>query len=120
AGTITPFCYETALILRGAARSRKRFGPERSDPLPCPHRVRSRVSTARRFDLPARGRPAIPSAPGVHLHRGPCGRYLFHYRESAIGRIGGHRRFRPRCGWRRSEEHTSELQSLTNLVCRLL
>src|SRR5262249_61157582 len=22
-------------------------------------------------------------------------------------------------GWRRSEEHTSELQSLTNLVCRL-
>src|SRR5258706_6459672 len=32
------------------------------------------------------------------------------------------RRFR-RCGWRvcfRSEEHTSELQSLTNLVCRLL
>src|SRR5437016_10541870 len=23
-------------------------------------------------------------------------------------------------GWRRSEEHTSELQSLTNLVCRLL
>src|ERR1019366_10603897 len=28
----------------------------------------------------------------------------------------------PRCMWRnyRSEEHTSELQSLTNLVCRLL
>src|SRR5438093_13564108 len=26
---------------------------------------------------------------------------------------------RPRI-WRRSEEHTSELQSLTNLVCRLL
>src|SRR5437016_7883343 len=23
-------------------------------------------------------------------------------------------------GWQRSEEHTSELQSLTNLVCRLL
>src|SRR5262249_58346033 len=25
-----------------------------------------------------------------------------------------------RVGWKRSEEHTSELQSLTNLVCRLL
>src|SRR5438046_6849579 len=31
--------------------------------------------------------------------------------------IGGRARSRPR--WR-SEEHTSELQSLTNLVCRLL
>src|SRR6202023_4332584 len=27
---------------------------------------------------------------------------------------------RPGCGAGRSEEHTSELQSLTNLVCRLL
>src|SRR3989475_1587428 len=26
----------------------------------------------------------------------------------------------PRCGGRRSEEHTSELQSQSNLVCRLL
>src|SRR5437016_6649188 len=26
----------------------------------------------------------------------------------------------PKRPWRRSEEHTSELQSLTNLVCRLL
>src|SRR2546430_12162653 len=25
-----------------------------------------------------------------------------------------------RCGWNRSEEHTSELQSQSNLVCRLL
>src|SRR5690242_21262551 len=30
-----------------------------------------------------------------------------------------HRRFCPRCGTR-SEEHTSELQSHVNLVCRLL
>src|SRR5258706_10760166 len=30
------------------------------------------------------------------------------------------RRRRPSRGIRRSEEHTSELQSLTNLVCRLL
>src|SRR5438093_13135463 len=36
----------------------------------------------------------------------------------ALGRV---RRSPPRCrAWRRSEEHTSELQSLTNLVCRLL
>src|SRR5256885_8329665 len=27
---------------------------------------------------------------------------------------------RRRCGWARSEEHTSELQSPCNLVCRLL
>src|SRR5438046_8122852 len=31
-----------------------------------------------------------------------------------------HRRTHPRTGAPRSEEHTSELQSLTNLVCRLL
>src|SRR5262249_62405019 len=31
-----------------------------------------------------------------------------------------HARNRPVDGIRRSEEHTSELQSLTNLVCRLL
>src|SRR5438046_7494967 len=30
------------------------------------------------------------------------------------------RRFIASSLWRRSEEHTSELQSLTNLVCRLL
>src|SRR5258706_6681102 len=39
---------------------------------------------------------------------GPCG--------CGIGRAGG--RTRSQCA--RSEEHTSELQSLTNLVCRLL
>src|SRR2546425_1359694 len=35
---------------------------------------------------------------------------------------GDRRRGRARsdCGWRRSEEHTSELQSLAYLVCRLL
>src|SRR5262249_60065985 len=35
------------------------------------------------------------------------------------GRVGGARATRPR-ERERSEEHTSELQSLTNLVCRLL
>src|SRR5258706_485809 len=32
----------------------------------------------------------------------------------------GHRAIKCRAGYIRSEEHTSELQSLTNLVCRLL
>src|SRR5205814_7506389 len=35
----------------------------------------------------------------------------------------GHPKLHPKngcCGWSRSEEHTSELQSLRHLVCRLL
>src|SRR5438093_9440210 len=32
----------------------------------------------------------------------------------------GHETITPPGRWERSEEHTSELQSLTNLVCRLL
>src|SRR3989449_8211435 len=35
-------------------------------------------------------------------------------RPGLPGRVGGRR------GWRRSEEHTSELQSRLHLVCRLL
>src|SRR5438093_4473532 len=35
-------------------------------------------------------------------------------------RSGHHRSAGCRRRWRRSEEHTSELQSLTNLVCRLM
>ena len=46
--TIAPWSYETAAIPRGDALFRKQFGPERSAPLPCPHPVRSRVSTAPR------------------------------------------------------------------------
>src|SRR5258706_10695208 len=41
--------------------------------------------------------------------------------HALLGCVPGHKRA---CTWshpnRRSEEHTSELQSLTNLVCRLL
>src|SRR5437016_12953530 len=44
--------------------------------------------------------------------------------DAAGGPEGRHHRRRPRhrdgAGLGRSEEHTSELQSLTNLVCRLL
>src|SRR5262249_58616567 len=45
-----------------------------------------------------------------------------HRRGRPVGRPGGHHHLRhpgPALA-RRSEEHTSELQSLTNLVCRLL
>src|SRR2546427_4538932 len=41
---------------------------------------------------------------------GQGGRYVFVRVESADGHVG----------WGRSEEHTSELQSQSNLVCRLL
>src|SRR5437016_12337688 len=49
--------------------------------------------------------------------------YTTLFRSSARRHAGGispspRRRHSPTCG--RSEEHTSELQSLTNLVCRLL
>src|SRR2546428_899362 len=36
------------------------------------------------------------------------------------GRVGGSRGFMPTTGKARSEEHTSELQSRSDLVCRLL
>src|SRR5437016_8703154 len=46
---------------------------------------------------------------------------LFRASRPACGRRGARSpRGRGRVGLRRSEEHTSELQSLTKLVCRLL
>src|SRR6476619_8053717 len=45
---------------------------------------------------------------------------LFRSARSRTRRDAGHRRRHDRTRLRRSEEHTSELQSLTNLVCRLL
>src|SRR5258706_1738338 len=41
-------------------------------------------------------------------------------RRSPCARCSSRRRSRTRAQGDRSEEHTSELQSLTNLVCRLL
>src|SRR5438093_6382675 len=48
--------------------------------------------------------------------------YTTLFRSRPAGRAGGHHRRRAahRPTALRSEEHTSELQSLTNLVCRLL
>src|SRR5262249_62145089 len=40
-------------------------------------------------------------------------------RDQPAGRIDHHILWRGTCRQTRSEEHTSELQSLTNLVCRL-
>src|SRR5438046_3635220 len=54
-----------------------------------------------------KARHAVPQLP---LHRARIG---------TLGRLRGRRRTTAR-GNPRSEEHTSELQSLTNLVCRLL
>src|SRR5258706_5748825 len=51
--------------------------------------------------------------PGAGMARSPG----THHCHQPSGRRGGSARAHRR---RRSEEHTSELQSLTNLVCRLL
>src|SRR5438046_7032435 len=78
-------------------------------------------------------RPTRGPAQGV-WSRAPARHYLwvrpdlFFSGESHTCRTRSHRRcLRGRSwsrsswrGWSRSEEHTSELQSLTNLVCRLL
>src|SRR2546430_11167871 len=53
---------------------------------------------------------------------GPCARTLATTGTSAFaaGRVFGARLIEPRVARSRSEEHTSELQSQSNLVCRLL
>src|SRR5437016_3523131 len=68
-----------------------------------------------------RSRPAKPRALGMaRAHRGRA-RPHAHHRPGAHGHEPGWGRCRPGAvRLQRSEEHTSELQSLTNLVCRLL
>src|SRR5438046_10026472 len=61
------------------------------------------------FFLMIRPPPRSTLFPYTTLFRSPC----------SSTRSGSSRWQRPRRTWR-SEEHTSELQSLTNLVCRLL
>src|SRR5438034_4847485 len=51
---------------------------------------------------------------------GPSGRQRRGKVEIALGRAGGRPRKQQVAGERRSEEHTSELQSHSDLVCRLL
>src|SRR2546430_9414035 len=59
-------------------------------------------------------RSLLPGQPGRGLVRGGGEPVRVEHRERASGRPRGHR------GGERSEEHTSELQSQSNLVCRLL
>src|SRR5438093_4357215 len=59
---------------------------------------------------------ALPICSTPSAHRGRRGGRGRGTRRGARARRGRRRRRRPA----RSEEHTSELQSLTNLVCRLL
>src|SRR5262249_58045144 len=69
----------------------------------------------------ADGRPALPgdTAGCAHLEDGPA-HSRSHHRRRCHGRtVRRNQRHRLRLGGQtRSEEHTSELQSLTNIVCR--
>src|SRR2546421_8434086 len=57
----------------------------------------------------------------LHFHRWYCRRSLCRgSRHRAIGDYSGARRRLARSEEKRSEEHTSELQSRSDLVCRLL
>src|SRR5690606_40642752 len=59
---------------------------------------------------------------GAHRHQADrCGAQPKHGEgEYCAHQQGEQRGEHPRLGWTRSEEHTSELQSRENLVCRLL
>src|SRR5438093_10214784 len=59
---------------------------------------------------------ALPICPANSRH--PLGRA--HTHDGRGDDVGGGNRNTQTAGYHRSEEHTSELQSLTNLVCRLL
>src|SRR5437016_9597934 len=85
-----------------------------SSPCPLPHSLRPLLHTAR--ETPA----ALPAASSISAQIPP--RFgAFPLRRLQSNRSG--RNLSPaehRACAARSEEHTSELQSLTNLVCRLL
>src|SRR5260370_23585139 len=72
------------------------------------------------FFLMIRRPPRSTLFPYTTLFRSMCGcaSTRFHSYAAAVeGRLSAPRRCRP---WPRSEEHTSELQSHLNIVCRLL
>src|SRR5690606_42066472 len=78
--------------------------PPRSPPLPYPTLFRSQHTHRVTVSDPGGGQPAGDAAgPFVHLPPGVS--------HGGMGLAGDHAR---------SEEHTSELQSRENLVCRLL
>src|SRR2546430_3696203 len=83
--------------------------PPRSTLFPYTTLFRSRHRVGRRAPQPAALRSAHLRVDRLRAHR--VGRSLSGLRFS---------RTRPEHRWPRSEEHTSELQSQSNLVCRLL
>src|SRR5205823_8313137 len=68
-------------------------------------------------ERPRGARPCLRKSRRGHDERGETGKRRIH---SGGTRRLGRRRQGARCAQGRSEEHTSELQSLAYLVCRLL
>src|SRR5205807_9482030 len=63
----------------------------------------------------------LPDPPNMRLYTKNEAKAVWRIRESGPRAAGGGPGMPPRFeGWDRSEEHTSELQSPCNLVCRLL
>src|SRR5690606_41560471 len=84
---------------------------------PAAHRALHSFPTRRSSDLAAGGAVLFAAAAGAERHGADRLGHVPDQRAArAAGGAGGHR-----CADRaRSEEHTSELQSRENLVCRLL
>src|SRR5262249_60687388 len=72
------------------------------------------------FFLMIRRPPRSPLFPYTTLFRSVVGHARQPGRPEGVARLGYRVLLERRARLRRSEEHTSELQSLTNLVCRLL
>src|SRR2546425_2188293 len=98
--------------------------PPRSTLFPYTTLFRSRRGVRPFARSRARARGARSAATLEDQPRSPAGRRGGHHRAGRVprgGRRGADRRRRAsRRGGARSEEHTSELQSLAYLVCRLL
>src|SRR5436309_10276180 len=63
---------------------------------------------------------AVDIAKGLVGEETRCGEHRLAPRQDVVERLVRHPNRRPRVAGGRSEEHTSELQSRENLVCRLL
>src|SRR2546427_10558337 len=73
------------------------------------------------FFLMIRRPPRSTLFPYTTLFRSPrAGRQSRGARSELLGQLPARRPSTRICGYLRSEEHTSELQSQSNLVCRLL
>src|SRR5262249_59271393 len=83
-----------------------------------PYTTLFRSQVAPRREAPAR----VDTGPGEDPLHGRNKRKMRYDRRQFVNAILDAARFHPfmPAGETRSEEHTSELQSLTNLVCRLL